>query len=72
VHSSGDSERMIAKAIKKYDLPRHKLVIMTKCSGYVPEETTWRHMFYGKEMPTSKDYVNQGGKFLLFTLMQIQ
>ncbi|KAH8793463.1 voltage-gated potassium channel subunit beta-2 [Hyaloscypha finlandica] len=56
VHSSSESERMIAKAIKKYHLPRHKLVFMTKCSGYVPEETTWRHMFYGKEMPVSKDY----------------
>ena len=63
VHSSGESERMTAKAIKKYHLPRHKLVFMTKCSGYVPEETTWRHMFYEKEMPVSKDYVNQGGQF---------
>jgi aryl-alcohol dehydrogenase-like predicted oxidoreductase len=62
VYSSGESERMIAKAIKKYDLPRHKLVIMTKCSVYVPEKTTWRHMFYGKEMPVSKDHVNQGGQ----------
>lgn len=64
MYSSGDSERMIARAIKKYDLPRHKLVIMTKCSGYVPEETTWRHMFYQKEMSQTKDYVNQGGEFL--------
>lgn len=57
---------MIAKAIKIYDLPRHKLVIMAKCNGYVPEETTWRHMFYEKEMATSKDYVNQGGRSQVF------
>ncbi|PMD61755.1 Aldo/keto reductase [Hyaloscypha bicolor E] len=70
VYSSGESERMIAKAIKKYDLPRHKLVIMTKCSVYVPEKTTWRHMFYGKEMPVSKDHVNQGGQIPSFLSRQ--
>jgi aryl-alcohol dehydrogenase-like predicted oxidoreductase len=62
VYSSGVSEEIIGKAIKKYEIPRHKLVILTKCSGFVPEQTTWRHMFYEKEMAVAKDYVNQGGQ----------
>ena len=68
VYSSGVSEEMIGMAIEKYNIPRNKLVILTKCSGYVPEEKTWRHMFYGNEMPLSKDYVNQGGKYPIYPL----
>lgn len=61
VYSNGESERFIAKAIKKYNLPRHKLVILTKCFGVVGEEPGVRHIQYGAEMKASKDYVNQGG-----------
>lgn len=31
VYSNGDSERIIAKAIEKYSIPRSKLVILSKC-----------------------------------------
>lgn len=33
VYSNGVSEEIIGKAIKKYQIPRHKLVICTKCCG---------------------------------------
>lgn len=61
VYSNGESEKFIARAIKKYNLPRHKLVILTKCFGIVGEEPGVRHIQYGAEMNASKDYVNQGG-----------
>jgi versiconal hemiacetal acetate reductase len=34
-YSNGESERIIGKAIKKYAIPRAKLVLMTKCYMYV-------------------------------------
>lgn len=61
VYSNGESERLIAKAIKKYTLPRHKLVILTKCYGIVGEEPGIRHIQWTPEMNASRDYVNQGG-----------
>lgn len=35
VYSNGESERLIAKAIEAYKIPRRELVIMTKCFGGV-------------------------------------
>ena len=61
VYSNGVSEEMIGKFIKKENLPRHKLVILTKCYGTVGEEPGINHIKYGKEMKQTKDYVNQGG-----------
>lgn len=61
VYSNGESEKFIAKAIKKYNLPRHKLVILTKVFGVVGEEPGVRHIQWGPEMRASKDYINQGG-----------
>jgi aryl-alcohol dehydrogenase-like predicted oxidoreductase len=52
---------VIAKAIKKYNLPREKLVIMTKCYRYVSEQTELRTILYREQLPKLKDYVNQGG-----------
>ncbi|KAG0647321.1 Aldo-keto reductase dtxS3 [Hyphodiscus hymeniophilus] len=37
VYSNGVSEKIIGNAITKYEIPRHKLVLMTKCYGYVQE-----------------------------------
>lgn len=31
VYSNGDSERIVAKAIKQFSIPRSKLVILSKC-----------------------------------------
>ncbi|KAJ9308947.1 hypothetical protein DTO217A2_1623 [Paecilomyces variotii] len=61
VYSNGVSEEFIGRVIKKYDLPRHKLVLLTKCHGTVGEEPAVFHVKYGKEMAASKDYINQGG-----------
>jgi aryl-alcohol dehydrogenase-like predicted oxidoreductase len=61
VYSNGVSEIIIGKAIKKYSIPRHKLVILTKCCGAVGEEPTVRGIFHPKEIRASKDYVNQAG-----------
>ncbi|KAI4135448.1 MAG: hypothetical protein LQ347_000667 [Umbilicaria vellea] len=61
VYSNGVSEDIIGKAIKKYDLPRHKLVILSKCYGIVGEQPSVRHMGLQKEMERSRDYVNQYG-----------
>jgi aryl-alcohol dehydrogenase-like predicted oxidoreductase len=58
IYSNGKSEEIIGKAIKKYDIPRHKLVIMTKCFCYIGEEYSYAN---DPEMPSSKDYVNHGG-----------
>ncbi|OAL54477.1 aldo-keto reductase-like protein [Pyrenochaeta sp. DS3sAY3a] len=61
VYSNGISEEIVGKAIKKYNLPREKLVILTKCYGYVGEDPSIRGILYPKEMPQLKDYTNQGG-----------
>ncbi|KAF1846550.1 aldo-keto reductase-like protein [Cucurbitaria berberidis CBS 394.84] len=61
VYSNGVSEEIIGKAIKKYSLPRHKLVILTKCFGYVGEDPGLRTINYGNELPKLSDYTNQGG-----------
>jgi len=61
VYSNGVSEEIIGKAIKKYEIPRHKLVILTKCFGAVGEEPGLRAINFPKEMRASKDYVNQLG-----------
>ncbi|KAG0649804.1 Aldo-keto reductase dtxS3 [Hyphodiscus hymeniophilus] len=61
VYSNGVSEEIIGKAIKKYNIPRHKLVVLTKCFGAVGEEPNVRGAFYPDALKKSKDYVNQSG-----------
>ncbi|KAL2831394.1 NADP-dependent oxidoreductase domain-containing protein [Aspergillus cavernicola] len=60
VYSNGDSERVIAQAIKEYDLPRHKLVLMTKAWSCVGEEQFHAYPILD-QLRKSKDYVNQFG-----------
>jgi len=38
VYSNGKSEEIIGNAIKEYKIPREKLVLLSKCYGYVGEE----------------------------------
>ena len=52
---------MIGRAIKKHNIPRHKLILLSKCFGVVGEEPHVRHINYPAEIKKSKDYVNQGG-----------
>lgn len=50
-----------SQAIKHYSIPREKLVILTKCYGYVGEEPGIRGIMYGQRIAESRDYVNRGG-----------
>ena len=52
IYSQGRSEEIIAKAIKKYSIPRERLVILSKCYfGVTPENTS---------TPMSAAFVNDG------------
>lgn len=60
VYSNGESEVIIGKAIKKYNIPRHKLIIATKCCGTVREGNDPETMAL-KDIDKTVDYVNQRG-----------
>jgi len=60
VYSNGVSEEIIGKAIKKYNIPRHKLVILSKCNGVVVEQQ-FRSAMHLDKVKSSKDYVNHFG-----------
>ena len=60
-YSNGESERILGKAIKKYNIPRRKLVILSKCYSTVGEEPDVRPLSLENEVPKHKDYVNQFG-----------
>lgn len=58
VYSNGASEHIVRKAIAKYNIPREKLVILSKCYMYYDEsDPTTRNMF----PPDESQYVNQWG-----------
>ncbi|RFU74501.1 alcohol dehydrogenase [Trichoderma arundinaceum] len=61
VYSNGASERLIGAAIKRHNIPRQKLVLLSKCWGVVGEEPDIVQLRHGRDMEMSKDYVNQGG-----------
>jgi len=61
IYSNGVSETIIGKAIKKYQIPREKVVILSKCFAYIGEEPGIKTMTYGQKIAESPDYVNQGG-----------
>ncbi|KDN65667.1 putative aldo-keto reductase [Colletotrichum sublineola] len=65
LYSNGMSETVIGKAIKKYNIPREKLVIMTKCAWPVAVglDTNLFTPMYALQMTQSKDYVNQSGLY---------
>ena len=62
MYSNGISEEIMSKAIKKFDIPREKLVLLTKCFTHVGEEPGIFGPAFGEQMVQSKDYVNRGGK----------
>ncbi|EXJ86103.1 alcohol dehydrogenase [Capronia coronata CBS 617.96] len=61
LYSNGVSEQLIGATIKKHKLPRHKLVLLSKCFGIVGEEPGLQTIKYPEELKRSKDYVNQHG-----------
>ncbi|OAX31735.1 Aldo/keto reductase, partial [Rhizopogon vinicolor AM-OR11-026] len=60
VYSNGESERFIAKFLKKYNIPRHQIVIATKCySAVVNDPSIQSFTIPGiEDLP---EYVNQSG-----------
>jgi len=62
-YSNGASEEVIGKALKKYEIPREKVVILTKIWGHVAEEPGVVSFMWGAQMDQSKDYVNQAGEY---------
>lgn len=55
------SEEIVGKAIKKYNIPREKVVILTKCHWAVGEEPEARHFVSRAAFEASKDYQNAFG-----------
>ncbi|KAL2162342.1 hypothetical protein VTH06DRAFT_7255 [Thermothelomyces fergusii] len=60
-YSNGASEIIVGKALKRYNIPREKVVIMTKCCFAVGEEPELRAFLVHNQLGQSKDYVNQFG-----------
>jgi len=61
VYSNGASESIVGKAIKEFNIPRKKLIILTKCFGTVCEQPDLFHPRHADQIRVSKDYVNQYG-----------
>jgi len=61
VYSNGVSEVIVGKAIKKYNIPREKVVIMSKCMWGVGEQPEVRHFSNKEAFEASKDYQNAFG-----------
>jgi aryl-alcohol dehydrogenase-like predicted oxidoreductase len=59
IYSHGESERFIAKAIKKYQIPRKKLVILSKC--YFPVDEDGTQATFQMHITNDKELVNQMG-----------
>ncbi|KAG8979302.1 hypothetical protein FRB94_012545 [Tulasnella sp. JGI-2019a] len=57
-YCNGESERIIGKFMKTYNIPREKLVIMTKCWQIVGEQLTLP-AFAQPHLADTRDYVNQ-------------
>ena len=61
VYSNGTSEIILGKAIKKFNLPRQKIVVATKVfSVTVPENMPYRAYGKPKEAVEADGYVNYG------------
>ena len=71
VYSNGASENIIGKAIKKYNLPRHKLVICTKLCGTVREGNR-PEVLALQDIGNTVDYVNQRGRVRSGALQLLQ
>ena len=68
-YSNGLSEEVMGKAMKKFNIPRQKLVILTKCWGYLGEDIGINGFMFSAQMEQTKDYVNQGGELFKFSFL---
>jgi len=60
MYSNGESERLVAKFIKEHDIPRHQIVIATKCWGVVADDPAINTSL-GSGYNKLPQYVNQSG-----------
>ncbi|KAG1888505.1 NADP-dependent oxidoreductase domain-containing protein [Suillus subluteus] len=60
IYSNGESERLIAKFIKKYNIPRPQIIIATKCHGLVANDPSIQ-AFLMPDLNKQPEYVNQSG-----------
>ena len=60
VYSNGESERVIGKFLKQYNIPRHRVLILTKCYTLTHDEPGVM-VFLHPELKDSREYVNQSG-----------
>ncbi|OBZ74334.1 hypothetical protein A0H81_05761 [Grifola frondosa] len=62
MYSNGESERIIGKFVKQYNIPRRNLVILTKGRFLVAEDDpSLVTSYFRPELAGTRDYVNQGG-----------
>jgi aryl-alcohol dehydrogenase-like predicted oxidoreductase len=62
VYSSGDSERVVGKFIKKYNIPREKIIIMSKCFFIATGDASIKTVGPGTEgINDQQEWVNQSG-----------
>ncbi|KLO10730.1 Aldo/keto reductase, partial [Schizopora paradoxa] len=60
VYSNGESERIIGKFLKQYEIPRSKVNILTKCCGLVHPDPGMQTHFH-PNLRNERDFVNQSG-----------
>ncbi|KAH7884109.1 NADP-dependent oxidoreductase domain-containing protein [Phlebopus sp. FC_14] len=60
IYSNGESERIVAKFVKKHDIPRHQIIIATKCFGLVADDPSI-HPATLPELRKQRQYINQRG-----------
>ncbi|KAJ7583511.1 NADP-dependent oxidoreductase domain-containing protein [Mycena floridula] len=59
MYSNGESERIIAKFIKKYEIPRSQIIIASKCYGVVSDNGLFGLLM--PELNNTRRYVNYAG-----------
>ncbi|KAJ7255771.1 NADP-dependent oxidoreductase domain-containing protein [Mycena rebaudengoi] len=61
IYCNGESERVIGSFLKKYNIPRHKIIIATKIKHLVVEDDIAAYGFRQPELRNQRNYVNQDG-----------
>ena len=60
MYSNGESERIIGRFLKKYDIPRHRVLLFTKCH-FLTHDEVGTNTYYHPELNDTREYVNQAG-----------
>jgi aryl-alcohol dehydrogenase-like predicted oxidoreductase len=54
---------IVGKAIKKYNIPREKLVVLTKCFGTVNDDPYGESVSMNPNIKDQREYVNKSGNW---------